>query len=136
MFISEDMTEWSASQGDWLMNDSQDEAIVVEGRWAEQQGGNLLFRAIRGPRRWHGGAANAERFQVRLRKLRVPADDLLGEAMAEAYRQGLEDGVRDRGFVPKEYMLRFAVHDNYYVHVWASSPVMPLTDWLRGNQSS
>ena len=38
MFISEDMTEWSASQGDWLMNDSQDEAIVVEGRWAEQQG--------------------------------------------------------------------------------------------------
>ena len=81
-------------------------------------------------------AANAETFRLRLRELRGPTNELLGEATAKAHRQGIEEVVRDRGYVPEEYLLKFAVHDNYYAHVWASSPVMPLTDWLRGNQRS
>ena len=71
-----------------------------------------------------------------LQELRAPCGELLGEAMAEAYKQGLEKVVRDWRNVPPEYNLVFSVHDNYYSHAWAHSPITLLMDWLHGNQRS
>ena len=42
-FLLDDMTEWSACQGDELMTSSQEEACLIAVRRSEQQGGNPLF---------------------------------------------------------------------------------------------
>lgn len=92
LFISEDMTEWSASQGDELMTSSQEEACLIGARRVEQQGGNPLFgvdvERVGAPRSWREGTVVQDRLQLRLRQLRVPEEDLLGEAITEAFRQG------------------------------------------------
>ena len=48
--------------------------------------------------------------RLRLEQLRAPAEELLGEVMAEGFRQGLLNVVRERGFVPECYLLQLAVH--------------------------
>lgn len=114
------------------MEDGEDELNLAAARRAEQQGGNPLFRAefqaIGSQRWWHGGAPNAERFRLTLRELRAPSDELLGEAMAEAYNQGLREVVRDRRYVPEEYLLKFVLHDNYYAHA-SCDAVNGLASW-------
>lgn len=66
MFITEDMTEWSASQANESMADGEDDLNLAAAIRAEQQGGNPLFKAefqaIGGPRRWHGGRRMQKRF--------------------------------------------------------------------------
>lgn len=103
------MTEWSASQGDELMTSSQEEACLIGACRSEQQGGNLLFgvdvERVGPPRQSGGGTVEQERMRLRLRQLRVPEDDLLGEAIAEAFRQGYHDVVRERGYVPADYSM-------------------------------
>ena len=37
LFISEDMTEWSASQGDRLMSDSEEDVCLAASRRADQK---------------------------------------------------------------------------------------------------
>ena len=95
LFISEDMTEWSASQGDELMTSSQEEACLIAARRVEQQGGNPLFgvdvERVGAPRSWREGTVVQDRLQLRLRQLRVPEEDLLGEAITEAFRQGFRN---------------------------------------------
>lgn len=92
------MTEWSASQGDELMTSSQEEAHLIGVRRSEQQGGNPLFgvdvERVGTPRWWGDGTVEQEQIRLRL-QLRVPEDDLLGEAIAEAFRQGYHDVVRE-----------------------------------------
>ena len=56
--------------------------------------------------------------------------------MAEGFRQGLLNVVRERGFVPECYLLQLAVHHGSGTHVWTRSPVIPLTDWVQNNQRS
>lgn len=73
--------------------------------------------------------------QERMR-LRVPEDNLLGEAIAEVFRQGYHDVVGERGYVPADYSMQFAVHHSSGNHVWTRSPNIPLTDWLDNNQRS
>ena len=41
--------------------------------------------------------------------------------MAEAYNQGLREVVRDRRYVPEEYLLKFVLHDNYYAHAFCDA---------------
>ena len=43
LFISEDMTEWSASQGNRLMSDGQEDVCLAAIRRADQQGNNRCF---------------------------------------------------------------------------------------------
>ena len=62
--------------------------------------------------------------------------DQQGEAMAEGFRQGLLNVVRERGFVPECYLLQLEVHHGSGTHVWTQSPVIPLTDWVQNNQRS
>ena len=134
------MTEWSASQGNELMTSSQEEVCLIEACRSEQQGGNLLFdvdvERVGAPRRCGDGTVEQERMRLRLRQLRVPEDDSLGEAIAEAFRQGYHDVVRERGYVPADYSMQFAVHHSSGNHVWTRSPNIPLTDWLDNNQRS
>ena len=115
-FLLDDMTDWSACQGDVLMTSSQEEACLIAVRRSEQQGGNPLFgvdiERVGAPRRWGDGTVEQERMRLRLRQLRVPEDDLLGEAIAEAFRQGYHDVLRERGYVPADYSMQFAVHHN------------------------
>lgn len=73
---------------------------------------------------------------LRLEQLRAPAEELLGEAMAEGFRQGLLNVVRERGFAPECYLLQLEVHHGSGTHVWTQSPVIPLTDWVQNNQRS
>lgn len=140
LFISEDMTEWSASQGDRLMSDGEEDVCLAASRRADQQGNNPLFRAnfqmIGGARSWHQQTAVLDRARLRLEQLRAPAEELLGEAMAEGFRQGLWNVVRERGLVPECYSLQLAVHHGSGTHVWTRSPVIPLTDWVQNNQRS
>ena len=74
------------------MTSIQEEACLIGARRSEQQGGNLLFgvdvERVGAPRRCGDGMVEQERMRLRLRQLRVPEDDLLGEAIAEAFRQG------------------------------------------------
>ena len=99
LFISEDMTEWSASQGDRLMSDGEEDVCLAASRRADQQGNNPLFRAnfqmIGGARSWQQQTAVLDRARLRLEQLRAPAEELLGEAMAEGFRQGLLNVVRE-----------------------------------------
>ena len=44
LFISEDMTEWSASQGDRLMSDGEEDVCLAASRRADQQRSDPLFR--------------------------------------------------------------------------------------------
>ena len=80
--------------------------------------------------------AVADRSQLRLRQLRVPHDDLLGEAITEAFGQGIRSGIRERGFAPVNYSMQLAIHHSTGTHVWTRSPVIPLTDWIENNQRS
>lgn len=107
-------------------------------RWAEQQRGHPLFRAdyqaIASPRRCYGEIAGQRRFRLMLDELTAPNDEPIGEALVEANRQGLENVVRDNRFVLEEYYLIFAFYSKSFQHLWARSPMIPLTDWLCGGQ--
>ena len=80
--------------------------------------------------------AVADRSQLRLRQLRVPHDDLLGEAITEAFGQGRRSGIRERGFAPVNYSMQLAIHHSTGTHVWTRSSVIPLTVWIENNQRS
>lgn len=140
LFLSEEMTKWLASQGDWLMSDGEEDACLAASRRADQQRNNPLFRAnfqmIGGARSWQQQTAVLDSARLRLEQLRAPAEELLGEAMAEGFRQGLLNVVHERGFVPENYSLQLAVHHSSGTHVWTRSPVIPLTDWVQNNQHS
>lgn len=93
------MTKWSASQGDELMTSSQEEARLIRAHRSEQQEGNPLFgvdvERVGAPRWWGDGTVEQEQMRLRLQQLRLPEDNLLGEAIAEAFRQGYHDVVRE-----------------------------------------
>ena len=91
---------------------------------------------IGGARSWQQQTVVLDQARLRLEQLRAPAEELLGEATAEGFRQGLLNVVRGRGFVPECYSLQLVVHHGSGTHVWTRSPVIPLTDWVQNNQRS
>ena len=48
-----------------------------------------------GARSWQQQTAVLDRARLRLEKLRAPAEELLGEAMAEGFRRGLLNVMRE-----------------------------------------
>ena len=78
------------------MTSSHEEACLMGARRTEQQGGNPLFgvnvERVGPPLSWREGTAIVDRSQLTLHQLRAPEDDLLGEAITKAFRQGFVKG--------------------------------------------
>jgi len=131
--------EWTASQGELLMSDSQNEDLLSAARRAEQQGGNPLFQVsperIHRPRPWQNGTVVQMAVRFRLEQLRSANGEFLGEAISEVFMQGLQQLIQSQNFQPvEEYSMSFQIHHNTGSHTWTSSPVISLTEWLEGSE--
>ena len=76
--------------------------------------------------------------QVRfsLQQLRPPNGEYQGEAVAEAFHQGLINFIRDpcNGIVnPHDYSMSMAIHHSTGTHTWTSCPRVPLSEWIQGS---
>lgn len=74
--------------------------------------------------------------RVFLEQLRSPNGDYQGEAVAEAFRQGLINFVRDprNGIADvQDYSLSMAIHHSTGTHTWTSCPQLPLSEWLHSS---
>ena len=140
MSEGEDMEELALSEDvDDLMPSEDEEWLLAGARKSEQQGGNPLFSVLRQrihrPRRWQGGAVRQEHFRLELQQNRTPSDDKLGEAIAEAFHQNVRDYVSKEKLNPAHFRMQLKIHHNGDgVHVWTSSPVLPLEDWVHNKE--
>ena len=138
MSEGEDMEELSWSEGE-LMPSEDEEWLLAGARKSEQQGGNPLFSVLRErihrPRRWQGGAVRQEHFRLQLQQNKTPSDEKLGEAIAEAFYQNVRDYVAKEKLNPAHFKMQLKIHHNGDgVHVWTSSPVLPLEDWVHNKE--
>lgn len=115
-----------------------EEEMMRAGRRSEQQGGNPLFRVDRQrvgqSQSWQNGTAVIQRIRMRLEEARAPADDLLGEAIAEAFNQGFRDQVRENGMQVDDFSLQLVIPHNTGTHTWTRSPLMSLREWMEGGE--
>jgi len=123
------------------MTDSQNEDLLSAARRADQQGGNPLFEinpeCLHHPRSWQRGTVVQMAIRFQLEKLRPANGEVLGEAISEAFMQGLQQFIRSQNIQPvEEYSMSFQIHHNAGTHTWTSSPVIPLTEWLQGSERS
>ena len=136
-----DELEWTASQGEELM-DSDDEAeLLSAARRSDQQGGNPLFctnmERLGAPRSFHNGVAVQHHVRFRLNQMRAPNGDPQGEAVAEALRQRLENYVRrEQSYPVEDYSLKISIHHSSGTHTWIGSPILPLADWLNNREQT
>ena len=90
---------WTASQGDNLMSSDDESDLLSAARRADQQGGNPLFRInpqrISSLRVFRDGLASQHAVRFCLEQLRPPNGEYPGEALSEAFRQGLITYVQD-----------------------------------------
>ena len=133
--------DWTESQGNELMESDEEEDLLIASRRAEQQGGNPLFavtmQRIRPTRSFQRGVVLQSQVRFFLRQLRPPNGEMQGEAIAEAFRQGLVDFVRDpaSGLTNLEdYSLSMAVHHSSGNNLWTSTTRIPLKEWINGSQ--
>ena len=133
--------EWTASQGERLMDLEAEPELLSAARRADQQGGNPLFRInpqrISSPRVFRDGVAGQHAVRFRLEQLRAPNGEYQGEAVSEAFRQGLVRYVQDNQIGPVEDVtLWMPIHHSTGSHTWTSCPPLPLVDWLNGSEMS
>ena len=122
-----------------LMPSDDDEWLLAGARKSDQQGANPLFSVLRErvhrPRRWQGGAVRQEHFRLQLQQNRPPTDELLGEAVAEAFYQNVREYVDRERLNPAHFKMQMKIHHNGDgVRVWTSSPVLPLEDWVQNQE--
>jgi len=137
--VMEDDEEWTSSQGERLMTDSQNEDLLSAACRAEQQGGNPLFQVnaerVYRPRPWRNGTVVQIDVRLRLEQLRSANGEVLGEAVSEAFVQGIRQAIlRENIKNPEEYSLAINVHHSVGTHVWDQSHRFPVTEWLEGSQ--
>ena len=137
-FLDDDCSNQSLD-GEELMPSQDNEWLLAGARKSEQQGANPLFSVLRErihrPRRWQGGAVRQEHFRLQLEQNRPPTDELLGEAVAEAFYQNVRDYVAREKLNPARFKLQMKIHHNGDgVNVWTSSPVLPLEDWINNKE--
>lgn len=134
------ISAWSASQGEAFMDSHDDEALLTAARRGHQQGGNPLFTVQRErvgePRSWQNGTVVVDRVRLRLEQNREPNGEILGEAIAEAFRQNARDYVHENRLVPQDCSMRMAIHHSGGTHLWTSCPLIPLTEWMRDSERS
>ena len=135
-----EVPEWTSSQGDELMPSDDEADLLIAARRAEQQGGNPLFavnmQRVRAPRSFHRGVAVQIQVRFSLEQLRPPNGEYQGEAVAEAFHQGLVNFIRDprNGIAnPDDYSMSMAIHHNTGTHTWTSCHRVPLRQWLDGS---
>ena len=123
------------------MDPAVEPELLSAARRGDQQGGNPLFRInpqrIGSPRVFRNGAAAQHAVRFRFEQLRAPNGDFQGEAVSEAFTQGLVQFVEDNQIGPVEdYSLWMPIHHSTGSHTWTSCPPLPLTDWLNGSEMS
>ena len=130
LFDSMDAEEW--------MNSEDEEWLLAGARKSEQQGANPLFSVPRqrlgAPKRWQDGTVVQERLRLQLKQNRAPQDDVLGEAIAEAFYQNVRDCIHHEKLNPSQYKLQIKIHHNWASNVWTSSPFLPVTDWVENRE--
>ena len=129
---------FDSMDAEW-MNFEDEEWLLAGARKSEQQGANPLFSVLRqrlgAPRRWQDGTVVQDRLRLQLKQNRVPQDDLLGEAVAEAFYQNVRDYIHHEKLNPPQYKLQIKIHHNGAGHnVWTSSPLLPVTDWMENRE--
>ena len=134
----EDETEWTPSQGEELMDSDDETDLLIASRQSDQQGGNPLFSVnmerVRPPRSFHRDVAIQMNVRFSLRQLRPPNGEFQGEAVAQAFHQGLINFIRDprNGITNVEdYSLSMAIHHSTGSHTWTSCPRLPLSEWIQ-----
>ena len=91
---------------------------------------------VRAPRSFHRGVAIQMQVRFSLEQLRPPNGEYQGEAVAEAFHQGLINFIRDprNGIVNfDEYSMFMAIHHSTGTHTWTSCPRVPLSEWIQGS---
>ena len=121
--------EWTASQGERLMDLEAEPELLSAARRADQQGGNPLFRInpqrISSPRVFRDGVAGQHAVSFRLEQLRAPNGEYHGEAVSEAFRQGLVQYVQDNQIGPVEDVtLWMPIHHSTGCHTWTRRNVL------------
>ena len=136
----EDGTEWTPSQGEKLMDSDDETDLLIASRQSDQQGGNPLFSVnmerVRPPRSFHRDVAVQMNVRFSLRQLRSPNGEFQGEAVAQAFHQGLINFIRDpRNCITnvEDYSLSMAIHHSTGSHTWTSCPRLPLSEWIQGS---
>ena len=134
--------EWTASQGEELMDSDDEFDLLAASRRADQYGGNRPFAVNMeriGPiRRWRDGVAVQHAVRSRLIQLRPPNGELQGEAITEATIQGLNEYVRDpRNQLERieDVSISMAVHHSTGTHTWTSTRPIPLAKQLNSAES-
>ena len=131
--------DWTENDGNELMD--SDEELLIASRRADQQGGNPLFSVnmerIQPPRSFRNGTAIQIRARFTLQQLRPSNGKFQGEAVAEAFYQGLVQFVSNpaNGITnPEDYSMSMAIHHNTGTHTWTQCNRLAVTEWLQGSQ--
>ena len=72
-----------------------------------------------------------------LQQLRPANGEFQGEAIAEAFYQGLVEFINDpaNGLQnPNEYTMSMAIHHSTGTHTWTQAKHLPVAEWLRGSE--
>ena len=135
------LADWSENDGNELMDSEDEDELLIASRRADQQGGNPLFSVqmerIQPPRTFRNGTAIQTRVRFTLQQLRPSNGDFQGEAVAEAFYQGLVEFVNNpaNGLTnPEDYSMSMAIHHNTGTHTWIQCDRFPVTEWLQGSQ--
>ena len=135
------LADWTENDGNELMDSDEEEDLLIASRRADQQGGNPLFsiqmERIQPPRSLRNGTAIEIRARFTLQQLRPSNSEFQGEAVAEAFYQGLVDFVNNpaNGLTnPAEYSLTMAIHHSTGTHTWTQCKRLCVTEWLQGSQ--
>ena len=135
------LADWSETDGNELMDSEDEEDLLIASRRADQQGGNPLFAVnmerIQPPRSFRNGTALQMRVRFTLQQLCPANGEFQGEAVAEAFHQGLVGFIRNpaNGLTnPEEYVMSMAIHHNTGTHTWTQCKRVPVTEWLRGSE--
>ena len=119
--------------------EEDNDVLLAAARRFDQRGGNPIFRAIftaAGRNRSFRGVVQQKKYRLTFQQL-GPADEneLLGEALTEAIRQGLEQVVQAENINPAQYSLLLAIHSNSFTNSWAQSARhVPLNEWLHNQE--
>ena len=138
--LLEEIPDWTASQGEELMDSEDESDLLIAVRRADQQGGNPLFAVnmaqVRAPPSFHRSVAIQMQVRFSLQQLHPPNGEYQGEAVAEAFHQDLINFIRDpcNGIVnPHDYSMSMAIHHSTGTHTWTSCPRVPLSEWVQGS---
>ena len=123
-----------------MSSDDESDSLSAPRR-AAQHGGNPLFRInpqrISSPQVFRDGVVSQHAVRFHLEQLLPPNGEYQGEAVSEAFRQGLIRYVQNNQIsLVEDFMLSMPIHHSTSSHTWTSCTHLPLVDWLNGSEMS